>query len=108
MNCVVNWGPLSLITFLEIPHLLHTWSLKILVSPWAVIPVCVGKMTIILVNISHITRITLYPCDSGSSPIISFEICSQGCFGNLFGCRGACSFPQCVFVIGHVSQPSTY
>src|ERR1700722_3084917 len=108
MNCVANWGPLSLITFLGILYLLHTWSLKILATPWAVTPVCVGRMMIILVNISHITRITLYPCDSGSSPIMSIEICSQGCLGISFGCRGACSFPRCAFVLWHVSQPSTY
>src|ERR1700720_4489027 len=89
MNCAANWGPLSLITFLGILYLLHTWSLKILATPWAVTPVCVGRITTILVNMSHITKIALYPCDSGSSPIMSIEMCSQGYLGISFGCRGA-------------------
>ena len=98
MNWAANWGPQSLITFQGSPCLLHTWSLYMRAVPWAVSSMFVGMTIIILENRSTITRMALKPLDSGNSPMMSMEICSQGAFGISFGCNGLWAFSRWVFV----------
>ena len=54
------------------------------------------------------TSIALNPLDSGSSPIKSIEMCSQGVVGTSFGCKGLCGFSRRGLVLWHASHPFMY
>ena len=97
MNWAANWGPRSLINFQGIPNCFHTWSRKSLAVPIEEISPVVGMAMTYLVNQLTTTIIALYPCDIGSPVMKSTVMCSQGCSGMAFGCRGAWIFPFLVF-----------
>src|SRR5882672_2906345 len=78
MNLETNWPPLSLITFFGSPNFLKTSRQKITATPELVILVVQGTRIFILVRYLVITKIALYPLDSGRGPTISTEIVSHG------------------------------
>ena len=92
MNWAANWGPQSLITFLGIPNCFHTLSRKSLAVPMEDISPVVGTAMTYLVNRSMTTIIASYPCDIGNPVMKSTVMCSQGCSGMAFGCKGAWIF----------------
>ena len=89
MNWAVNWGPQLLITFRGIPNCFHTLSWKSLAVPMEDISPVVGMAITYLVNRLMATIIASYPCDIGNPVMKLMVMCSQGCSGMVFGCRGA-------------------
>jgi len=61
-----------------------------------------------LENWSTITMMALYPDDSGSGPMRSTDMCSQGVLGIALGHSGAWIFPLRILVPWHRIQPSVY
>src|SRR6202030_530204 len=70
--------------------------------PTAFNSVLVAMRIIILENLSTITRTALYPCDSGSGPIRSIEMCSQGFEGIACGLSWLCGFSRWFLVVRNV------
>ena len=62
-----------------------TLSRRIRAKPGEFSSICVGSNLTALVNQSTMVRIALCPCDSGSGPIKSRVITSQGCEGGSKG-----------------------
>ena len=78
MSSDANWGPLSLVIFLGIPCNFQICFRYISISPIVDSSVVVGIRRIIFENRSITDKITLNPLDSGSGPMMSNDIDSQG------------------------------
>ena len=78
MSSDMNWGPLSLVIFLGIPCNFQICFRYMSINPFVDSSVVVGMRRIIFENWLITDKMALNPLDSGSGPIISNDMDSQG------------------------------
>ena len=78
MSSDANWGPLSLVIFLGIPCSFQICFRYMSINPFIDSSVVVRMRRIIFENRLITDKMVLNPLDSGSSPMMSNDIDSQG------------------------------
>src|SRR5688572_21370475 len=94
--------------FFGVPNLLKTWSLKRCATPCEVTLVVVSTAITILVSLSTVTKMALYPLDFGRGLMRPTVMTSHGASGALWGCKGQASGLFWYLFRWHTSQAAAY